>query len=149
VRAFNASASTTVRINQTVPGLDESLRPDFVAVNETCKTVTIIDITIPFENKYAAFQAARREKQQKYAPVVDHYTQQGYAVLLDAFIVGALGGWDPANEKIISHLKLGHNYCRLMRKLMVSDAIRWSRDIYIEHLTGVRQYQDTSDTRSG
>jgi hypothetical protein len=111
--------------------------------------VTIIDITIPFENRYAAFQAARREKQQKYAPVVDHYTQQGYAVLMDAFIVGALGGWDPANEKIISHLKLGHNYCRLMRKLMVSDAIRWSRDIYIEHLTGVRQYQDTSDARSG
>jgi hypothetical protein len=53
------------------------------------------------------------------------------SVFLDAFIVGALGGWDPANERLINHLKLGHNYCRLMRKLMVSDAIRWSRDIYV------------------
>jgi hypothetical protein len=73
----------------------------------------------------------------------------GYSVFLDAFIVGALGGWDPANERIINQLKLGHSYCRLMRKLMVSDAIRWSRDIYIEHLSGVRQYRDTGDTRSG
>jgi len=61
VRAFNASASTTVRINQSVPGLDGALRPDFVAVNDTCKTVAIIDVTIPFENRYAAFQAARQE----------------------------------------------------------------------------------------
>jgi hypothetical protein len=141
VRAFHAPESTTVRINQKVPGLDGSLRPDFVAVNEACKTVTIIDVTIPFENRYAAFQDARQEKKRKYAPLAEHYSRQGYSVFLDAFIVGALGGWDPANEGIISHLKLGHNYCRLMRKLMVSDTIRWSRDIYIEHLTGVRQYQ--------
>jgi len=142
VRLFKASATTTVRINQAVPGFDGSLRPDFVAVNETCKTVAIIDITMPFENRYAAFQAARQEKQNKYAPLAEHYERQGYSVFLEAFIVGALGGWDPANEGIINHLKLGHNYCRLMRRLMVSDAIRWSRDIYVEQLTGVRQYQE-------
>jgi len=56
VRAFNASACITVRINQSVPGLDESLRPDFVAINDTCKTVAIIDVTMPFENIYAAFK---------------------------------------------------------------------------------------------
>jgi len=31
-----------------------------------------------------------------------------------------------------------------MRKLMVSDTIRWSRDIYVEHITGEKQYQDTA-----
>jgi hypothetical protein len=108
-----------------VPGFDGSLRPDFVAVNETCKTVAIIDVTMRFENRYAAFQAARQEKQEKYTPLAD-----------------------PANERIIHHLKLGHGYCCLMRKLMVS-AIRWSHDIYIEHLSEVKQYQDTGDTRSG
>jgi Holliday junction resolvase-like predicted endonuclease len=121
---------------------DESLRLDFVAVNETCKTVAIIDVTMPFENRYAAFQAVRQEKQKKYASLAKHYNRQGYNVLLDAFIVGALGGWDPVNERIINRLKLGHSYCRLTRKLMVSDAIRWSRDIYIEHLSEVRQYQE-------
>jgi hypothetical protein len=33
VRAFNVLASTTVRINQVVPGLDGSLRPDFITFN--------------------------------------------------------------------------------------------------------------------
>jgi hypothetical protein len=146
VRAFNASTTTTIRINQAVPGFDGSLRPDFVAVNETCKTVAIIDVTMPFENRYAAFQAAREEKKKKYAPLAEHYIQQGYSVFLDAFIVGALVGWDPANERIIDHLKLEPISCQLMRKLMVSDAIRWSRIIYTEHLSRVRQYQDTGDT---
>jgi len=73
VRAFNVSASTTVRINQAVPGLDGSLRPDFVASNETCKTVAIIDVTMPFENRYAAFQAAREEKQKEYVPLAEYY----------------------------------------------------------------------------
>jgi hypothetical protein len=149
VRAFNAPASTTVRVNQAVPDLDGSLRPDFVAVDESSKTVTIIDITMPFKNRYAAFQAAREEKQKKYAPLAEHFERKGYSVFLDAFIVGALGGWDPANERLINHLKLGHNYCQLMRKLMVSDAIRWSRVIYIEHLSGIRQYKETGGTRSG
>lgn len=33
-------------------------------------------------------------------------------------------------------------YCHLMRRLMCTDAIRWSRDIYVEHVTGVRQYAE-------
>jgi hypothetical protein len=148
-KAFNASASTTVRINQSIPGLGVSLRPDFVAVNDTCKTVAIIDDTMPFENRHAAFQAARQEKQKKYAPLAEHYNRLGYSVFLDDFIVGALGGWDPANERIINQLKLSHKYCRLMSKLLASDAIRWSRDIYIEHLSEIRQYPDTGDTQSG
>jgi hypothetical protein len=97
VRAFNASASTTLRINQAVPSLDGSLRLDFVAVNETCKTVAIRDVTKPFENRYAACQAAREEKQKKYVLPAEYYNRQGYTVFLDSFIVGALGGWDPAN----------------------------------------------------
>jgi len=28
-----------------------------------------MDITMPFENRYAAFQAAREKKQKKYAPL--------------------------------------------------------------------------------
>ena len=149
VRAFNASTSTSVRINQVVRGFDESLRPDIAAVNETCKTGAIIDIAMPFENRYAAFQNARQEKQKKYAPVAEHYHRHGYSVFLEAFIVGELGGLGPTNEKIINHLKVGRSYCRLMRKLMVSDVICWSCDIYIQQLSVVRQYQDTCDTRSG
>jgi hypothetical protein len=48
-------------------------------------------------------------------------------------------GWDAANERVIDQLRFGHNYCHLIRKLIVFDTVQWSRDIYIEHLTGVRQ----------
>jgi hypothetical protein len=66
---------------------------------------------MPFENRYPAFQAARQEKQKKYAPLTEHYNRLGYSVFLDAFIVGALGGWDPTNERFINQPKLGHSYC--------------------------------------
>lgn len=100
VRAFNVAASTTIRINQAVPGLEGSLRPDFVAVNEACKTAAIIEIAMLFEKRYAAFQAVRQGKQKKYAPLAKHYNWHGCNVFFDAFIVGALGGWDPANEAL-------------------------------------------------
>jgi len=76
VKAFNAPASTEVTVNQGIPGMDGALRPDLVAVDEVSKTVTIIDATMPFENRYTAFQAARQEKKKKYAPMVEHYNQQ-------------------------------------------------------------------------
>lgn len=53
VRAFNVSAPTTVRINQALSGLDGSLQSEYVTVNETYKIDTIIDVTMPFENRYA------------------------------------------------------------------------------------------------
>ncbi|KYN40908.1 hypothetical protein ALC56_04799 [Trachymyrmex septentrionalis] len=28
----------------------------------------------------------------------------------------------------------------MMRRLVVSDTIRWSRDIYVKHVSGIRQY---------
>ena len=67
VRVFNVSATSTIRINQSVPGLEGSFGLDFVAVSETCRTAAIIDVTMPSENRYAAFQNARQEKQKKYA----------------------------------------------------------------------------------
>jgi len=81
--------------------------------------------------------------------LAQHHNRLGYSVFFDAFIVGALGGWDPASERIVNQLKMGQTYCRLIKKIMVSDAIRWSRDIYIEHISGIKQYWDTGDTRSG
>jgi hypothetical protein len=73
---------------------------------------------MPFENRYVAFQNARQEKQKKYAT---------YG--------GALQSPGTQPTRIINHLKLGHSYCRLMIKLMISDAICLSCDIY-RHLSG-------------
>ncbi|XP_067128213.1 uncharacterized protein T26G10.4-like [Centruroides vittatus] len=49
---------------------------------------------------------------------------------------GTLGGWDPANEAAIRRLAISRKYATVMKKLMVSDTIRASREIYIQHLNG-------------
>jgi hypothetical protein len=33
-----------------------------------------------------------------------------------------------------------------MKKLIISDTIRWSRDIYVEFISGKRQYQEVAPT---
>ena len=145
VKAYKPPATTTVHINKTIPGLNDNIRPDIVAIDEINKRATIIDVTTPFENNYAAFIEARHEKIRKYEPVVRHFEQLGFDsanIYLNAFIVGALGGWDPNNELVLSQLGIGAHYRVLMRRLMVSDCIKWSRDIYVEHMTGQKQYDD-------
>ncbi|KAL3069435.1 hypothetical protein niasHS_018160 [Heterodera schachtii] len=95
-----------------------------------------------------AFERCRQGKRLKYEDVAEHYRLMGFDVLLEAFIVGPLGGWDPHNEFVLNKMKIGQHYRQLMRRLMVSDAIRWSRDIYVEHLTGVPQFRDNDDERA-
>lgn len=65
---------------------------------------------------------------------------------LDAVIVGALGSWDPPNEPTLKALRISPRYCRMNRKFIISDTIRWSRDIYVEHLTGRRQFSVPATT---
>uniref|UniRef100_A0A914VYJ5 Reverse transcriptase domain-containing protein n=1 Tax=Plectus sambesii TaxID=2011161 RepID=A0A914VYJ5_9BILA len=139
-KATRRAPGTTIRRNQQVPGCNSTLRPDLVLINETEKTFTIVDVTVPFENRSAAFTAARVEKARKYADITQHYADLGYDASCNAFIIGSLGGYDPANGQAIARLGIGHRYAVLMKRLMVTDTIRWSRDIYIEHVSGHRQY---------
>lgn len=139
VKAYKPPAGTSVSVNKTVPGFADRLRPDLFIINESEKTASVIDVVTPFENRLEAFQAARREKRRKYDHIGRHFQQKGYNVVVGAFVVGALGGWDPENEPVIKRLRLGCHYCRLMKKLMCSDSIRWSPNIYIEHITNNRQ----------
>ena len=67
------------------------MRPDFVVTHELSITVVIVDVIVPFENSFAALEAARVEKVQKYQPLADALRGRGYVVLVDGFVVGALG----------------------------------------------------------
>lgn len=132
-----------VRVNQRVGGIDGDLgelRPDLVVRHEPSKSVVICDVTVPFENRLVAFEEARARKLAKYAPLAEALHSRGYRVVVTAIVVGALGSWDPRNDAVLSLLRVGSAYGALMRRLIVSDTIRWSRDIYVEHVSGVRQY---------
>lgn len=135
-----------VRTDRQVPGTDSSLRPDIVVTNQSTKQMTIIDVAVVFENRYEALEVARLEKIRKYQEIANHFRMRGWTVRLDAVIVGALGSWDPANEPALKALRISPRYCRMMRKFIVSDTIRWSRDIYVEHLSGRRQFSIPSAT---
>jgi len=51
VKVFHAPASTTIRINQAVPSLGESLQPEPITIDDICKNVAIIDVTMAIENR--------------------------------------------------------------------------------------------------
>ena len=57
-----------------------------------------------------------------------------YAVHVDAFIIGSLRASDPVNEPILKALRISQQYAVLMRPLMVSETIAFSRDIYVDYV---------------
>ncbi|KAL6416672.1 hypothetical protein ACFW04_013248 [Cataglyphis niger] len=117
------------RVNRRVEGIDGELgelRPDLVIRNERTKCVVICDVTIPFENRWEAFDEARARKVAKYSPLAEELQRRGYRVVVTAFVVGALGSWDPRNEAVLRVLRIGNAYASMMRRLIVSDTIRWS-----------------------
>uniref|UniRef100_A0A7E4VBH6 Reverse transcriptase n=1 Tax=Panagrellus redivivus TaxID=6233 RepID=A0A7E4VBH6_PANRE len=135
-------AAATKRHNAVDWRSNSDLRPDITVIDEKNRTATIIDIAIPFESSKVAMEEARRRKKEKYAGIEQSLKERGFKTFCDAFVIGSLGSYDPANNACIRRLQNPHRYATLMRRLMICDVIRWSRNIYVEHLSGVRQYTD-------
>ena len=98
-----------VRLNQRVQGVDgdlAALRSDFTVTHEPSITVVVVDVTVPFENFFAALEAASVEKVQKYQPLADALRGRGYVVHVDGFVVGALGAWHPNNDGLARYLRV-------------------------------------------
>ncbi|GFQ86954.1 reverse transcriptase domain-containing protein [Trichonephila clavata] len=129
----------SVTINKKFPGVTPTLIPDLVLRKKSGETV-IVDFTVAFEDRYDSLVTARNNKVTKYQPILESLRATGEPAFLDAIVVGSLGSWDPANDSVLLRLGISRKYSNLMWRLICSDVIRWSRDIYIEHLTGKRQY---------
>ena len=132
-RLVKAIRFGNVRLDQQVVGMNDACRPDIVI--EDGDDVTVIDVTVPFENDVEALQTAEDRKVQKYQHVIHHVEQQGKSCRVYGFVVGSLGAWHPHNEKALDRIKMSPRYRRLFRKLCCSDAIRGSADIYYSHMT--------------
>nr|XP_037289623.1 uncharacterized protein LOC119183546 [Rhipicephalus microplus] len=120
---------TVIGENQQVglPGL----RPDLVLARG--EEALILDVCCPFDNRLQAFQEARRLKEEKYAPLQRHLLRRFQRVSIEAIVVGCLGSWDPANDRVTRRL-CSKNYLRTMKRLCVSDTIAASTDIYRRHI---------------
>ncbi|GBO08329.1 hypothetical protein AVEN_246030-1 [Araneus ventricosus] len=123
--------------NQRIPGY--TCRPDLVI---SYNTIYIIDATVTFENGRNAYDLAWERKIETYIHIIDYFKTPSNNVQIVLFVVGALGTWDPRNEAFL-RVFCSRSYIKLMAKLCCNDVLRWSRDIYIEHLSGVRQYDPT------
>ncbi|CAD1476179.1 unnamed protein product, partial [Heterotrigona itama] len=132
------SAARQLRYNAIVERLAAASRlPEEVRINQT---VVVINVTVAFENKREDIEKARWEKIHKYRPLANAIANSGHVVHVDGFVVGALRAWHSNNESICKLLRISPGYASLMRKLMVSETIAWSRDVYVEHVSGIRQY---------
>ncbi|GFY49600.1 retrovirus-related Pol polyprotein from type-1 retrotransposable element R2 [Trichonephila inaurata madagascariensis] len=137
IKTAVAFKGTILSENQSV-GHSSNVRPDLVAT--VGNTLYIIDITIPFEDRKDAFASAAKRKVEKYSPLIPYFNQLGYeSVEIVPVIVGALGSWDPSNDRFLQKVAT-RRYLKTLKRLCVSDTIRWSREIYIQHLTGKQQY---------
>ncbi|GBO09521.1 Retrovirus-related Pol polyprotein from type-1 retrotransposable element R2 [Araneus ventricosus] len=132
---------TLLAENQCVGPLGK--RPDLVF--QIGKEIYIIDVTIPFENRYESFERARQEKIDKYQHLVDQYAKDGVKATVVPIIVGSLGSWDPKNDKFLLKV-MSKSYLNKFRKLCCSDVLEWSRKIFVEHVTGHRQFTDPART---
>ena len=82
---------------------------------------------------------AAQRKVNKYDYLIDHFQQQDKDAKVFGFVVGSLGAWFNGNENVLDELQINMRYRTLFRKLCCADAIRVSRNIYVQHLTGVPQ----------
>ncbi|KAG5867674.1 hypothetical protein JTB14_024941 [Gonioctena quinquepunctata] len=90
----------TVQVNRQVPHTNSNIRPDIVIVNGIEVKITIVDVTISFENEPQALTIARDLKREKYSGLAEDLRSQGYDTSVDALIVGALGTWDQENGAV-------------------------------------------------
>ncbi|KAL1477673.1 hypothetical protein MTO96_035569 [Rhipicephalus appendiculatus] len=80
-----------------------------------------------------AFQEARRIKEEKYAPSQLHLLRQIQCVSVDAIVVGCLGTWDPAKDRVCRRLCSKH-YLLTVKRLCISYTIPASTNIYRSHI---------------
>ena len=115
---------------QGVPGDNLGLKPDLVILDDTKKEAFVIDVTMPFEGN-GSFAEARQAKERKYGHLKALLNAKGYnRVEVDAFIVGPLGSWDPANDPVLHKLCISRRYAILFRKLCCTEALKGSFGIW-------------------
>lgn len=100
--------------------------------------MSIIDVTVPFEDRINSFEKARHLKIFKYQPLVDELAVKGIKAEVEV-IVGAFGSWDTCNDYVLASLVLFRKYATIVRKIIRARTIGHSRNIYVSHVTGTPQ----------
>eukprot|EP00731_Ephydatia_muelleri_P013815 Em0007g1125a len=133
---------------QAIPGTTGNNRPDLTIISPDESTVTIVDVSCPFEGSPLALEEAAKTKLMKYEPLKQHLLQTYNSVTILPFIVGSLGSWYPANDRVLSSLRIGRKYASLMRKLCVVSAVAGSQNIWYASMCTHRRSSATATEES-
>lgn len=114
------------------------MRLDLVVTHEQSRNIVGLDVTVAFENTFEEVEKAILEQILKYQPLTDSMRRRGYTVHVDRYVIDALGAWHTWKDRLLALLRFSSGFVGLMRQLLVSKPINWSRDIYVEHVTGAR-----------
>ncbi|KAL5509813.1 hypothetical protein EMCRGX_G005243 [Ephydatia muelleri] len=147
VRAVPPSLGTKYK-EQAIPGTTGNNRPDLTIISPDESTVTIVDVSCPFEGSPLALEEAAKTKLMKYEPLKQHLLQTYNSVTILPFIVGSLGSWYPANDRVLSSLRIGRKYASLMRKLCVVSAVAGSQNIWYASMCTHRRSSATATEES-
>lgn len=114
-----------------------NLRPDLVlSKGDACR---ILDVTVTFENCQEAFECARKEKQDKYAAIKTALEEKFKKVTIAPILVGALGTWDPLNNK---HLR------GLLREDGEADGLQ-NPQLVLVHVYGALKWKNSAAGQMG
>jgi hypothetical protein len=128
-----------VLVNQQPTLFRSTSRVDLQVVDRTSRRVALVDFKSPFEAAPDSFSTARHRNEEKYAELAGAYRARGFSTFLGTVCVGALGTWDPANDAVLRRLGLSSATARRTRKTAVQAVLHHSRNIWVEHCTGVSQ----------
>ena len=128
-----------VLVNQRPTLLTSDLRVDLTVVDHSSREVHLVDFKSPFEAGPEAFDVARRRNAEKYAGLQEAYRRLGFHCTLDAMCVGALGSWDPANDKVLKQLGISKGRANGLRRSICRAVLHFSRNMWVQHCTGVPQ----------
>ena len=120
-----------VRLNQRVQGVGGDLAVDNRRLRRRNRAVREL---------FCGVGGGECREGEKYQPLADALRGRCYVVHVDGFVVGALDAWHPNNDVLGSFLRVSKRYASFIRLLIVSETIAWPRDMYIEHVSGIRQY---------
>ncbi|XP_067129802.1 uncharacterized protein [Centruroides vittatus] len=136
VRYNNRGENINVRINQTIPEMEnDTLRPDIVVEDTHTKEVIIIDLAITNQYGEDCLVKARQAKIDKYEHIKTFYETKGYKVVLDAIVFGALGATDTHNTQLFKKLNSPWKYVKKMHKFIINDILRASHNIWRKRCT--------------
>ena len=144
-------ASVAVRAPRAVddsPPLTDRQKPDIVILDHSHKHAVIIDVEISFPHPTNTLQQNRLLKIEKYSALKKVMEEQGWSVVLDAFIVGSNGAWPKCNDEITRTLGISPKYASKMREFIIADVINSSAAIFNSHVKQQAVHGPRAATRS-